>query len=639
MPGKLKPDFFSVKYLAKQPGKPGINILRATDNSGGNIQVRDINLTLTRTRNTLKNNLTDPTMIILGILVVVLAYLVIAPIGSMLVNSFVVGVRDSSATGANAGDLTTAFYKRVFNSRVSSVYFYKPLMRTLFVAFMVSAIAIPLGGVLAWFMVKTDLAGKKWMSKLMMVPYIMPSWTFAVVWLTIFKNRTLGGSAGVLESIGITTPDWIAYGAFPIIVCQAFHLFPFAYNLFSNSLKSMDIQLEESARIVGAPRQVITRRIILPLMLPATLSAFLLIFTRVLGSFGTPYILGSGVKYTILPTSLYAAFRTGETGVTAVIALCMILIGVGLIKLDSFFLKDNKRFVTIGVKGSIQRITPLGRKKPLFTAFVLLVLVATIFVPLFTLVTSTLMVIPGVMEWSNFTLAYWIGDTLPAMPGQRGLLKNADVIASVWNSLKTASAAAVLSGFVGIFIGYVIIKKSHSRGGKFLKQVSFMPYLVPSIAFAAANISLFAIRRGPVPPLYGTMTLVVIVMAVKYLPYASRSGISAMMQLGNDPEEAAQICGASWMKRITRIVIPIMKGSLVGGILLPFITAMKEQSLVIMLATPGTELMTTQVLRYTDYGYMQLANGVVLMIVIIIIVLKTLIEYITGAKAASGLGR
>lgn len=603
------------------------------------MQVRGIDLTIVRTKNTLKNGLYDPTIVIKAILIIALSYLVIAPIFSMVVNTFVVGVRDSSVTGQRVGTVTTAFYKRVFNSRVSSVYFYKPLLRTLFIAVMVAITAIPLGGLLAWLLVKTDVPGKKWISRLMMVPYIMPSWTFAVVWLTIFRNRKLGGSLGVLESFGIVTPDWVAYGAFPIIVCEAFHLFPFAYSLISNSLRSMDVQLEESGRIVGAPRSVITRRIVLPLLLPALLSSFLLIFTRVLGSFGTPYILGSGVKYHLLPTSLYAAFRSGETGVTAVIALCMILIGVLLIALDNYFLKDNKRFVTIGVKGSIQRITALGNKKPIVFSFFLIVLIVTIFIPLFTLVTSTFTVIPGNLSPDNFTLAYWVGDSLPAMPGQHGLLRNPDVIRSIFNSLKVAGAASILSGLTGIFIGYVIIKRSQSLGSKYLKQISFMPYLVPGIAFAAANISLFAVRRGPIPALYGTMALLVIVMAVKYLPYASRSGISAMIQLGNDPEEAAQICGASWWKRIKRIVIPIMKGSLVGGIMLPFITAMKEQSLVLMLATPGTELMTTLVLRYTDYGYMQLANGTVLLIVILIIFFKTLIERVTRTDASSGLGR
>ncbi len=133
------------------------------------------------------------------------------------------------------------------------------------------------------------------------------------------------------------------------------------------------------------------------------------------------------------------------------------------------------------------------------------------------------------------------------------------------------------------------------------------------------------------------MFLVTLVMSVKYLPYASRSGISAMMQLGNEPEEAAMICGASWLQRMRRIIIPIQRTALMAGILLPFISGMKEQSLVIMLATPGTELLTTQVLRYIDYGYNQLANATVLGIVAIIFILTTLTERFTHSNLAAGL--
>ena len=161
---------------------------------------------------------------------------------------------------------------------------------------------------------------------------------------------------------------------------------------------------------------------------------------------------------------------------------------------------------------------------------------------------------------------------------------------------------------------------------------------MPSIAFAAAFITLFAVRRGPIPSLYGTMGLVVLVMAVKYLPYSARTGIAAMMQLGNDPEDAARVCGARWPKRMGRIVIPLQKFGLVSGIVLPFITGMKEQSLVIMLASPGTELLTTQVLRFMDYGYSQLANAVVLEIVIIIVALDALVRKLSRAGTQSELG-
>lgn len=110
-----------------------------------------------------------------------------------------------------------------------------------------------------------------------------------------------------------------------------------------------------------------------------------------------------------------------------------------------------------------------------------------------------------------------------------------------------------------------------------------------------------------------------------------------MMQLGNEPEEAAMVCGARWRVRFFRIVVPILKKSLVTGIILPFISGMKELVLVVFLVTPGLELLTTQVLRYIDFGYIQLANAVVVVIVVIITLLTLVLQKITGTGLTSGL--
>jgi iron(III) transport system permease protein len=157
------------------------------------------------------------------------------------------------------------------------------------------------------------------------------------------------------------------------------------------------------------------------------------------------------------------------------------------------------------------------------------------------------------------------------------------------------------------------------------------------VAFAAAYLSLFAIQRGPVPALYGTFTILVLVMIIGHLPYSSRAGISAMMQLGRDPEEAAQVGGASWRQRMVRIVIPIQKGALVTGIALPFISGLKELSTVIMLATSNTQLLTTLSVSLVEYGYLQLANGVVLVIAVVAFTVTYLVQRLTGATLASGL--
>jgi len=578
----------------------------------------------------------DPSPIAAALLAAALVWLVLAPIGSMLIDTVRVQVRDSATTGLRTGEWTLSFLQRTFTSRVSGVLFWTPLANTIVVAALVSLIALPLGAGLAWLTVRTDLPGRRILSSVMVVPYMLPSWTFAVAWLTLLKNRRLGGLPSFAESFGFAPPDWLAYGALPIVICEALHLFPFAFLLFGNALRSVDTQLEESARVLGASGGVIARRIILPLLRPALLSAFLLIFSRVLGSFGTPYILGSGVKFMMLPTALYGSFKIGSPGVAAVIATVTIALGISLLALDVFFVREFKRFVTMGGKGSLRRAAPLGglRAPAMLTAGAACLI--TTLLPLASLLASTLMHRPGVFRLDNFTLDYWIAAAIPAMPGQRGLFLNADIAASAWNSLRIACAAAVICGLVGLFVGYLVVRLPSTRLGVFLRQVSFLPYLVPSIGFAAACLSFFAVARGPVPSLYGTMTLLVLVMAVKYLPFASRSGISAMMQMGGEPEEAARVCGAGWLRRLARIVVPIQKHALVAGIVLPFISGMKEQSLVIMLATPGTEVLTTQVLRFVDYGYSQLANAVVLAIVGIVFAFTFILEKLTGSNLASG---
>ena len=99
---------------------------------------------------------------------------------------------------------------------------------------------------------------------------------------------------------------------------------------------------------------------------------------------------------------------------------------------------------------------------------------------------------------------------------------------------------------------------------------------MPAIAFGAIYLSMFTQKNGFIPPLYGTFTLLVLIGSVKYLPFASRAGVNAMLQLSNEIEEAAVIQGVSWWKRMVKIIFPIQKTSFLSGYLLPFISCMRE---------------------------------------------------------------
>lgn len=591
-----------------------------------------------RLRYGLKISLREPTTLI-GILTALLfTYLILVPILSMLMDTARVQFGDQRRTGLEQGALTLYYFTRTLFSRISVDLFWEPLLNTLSVAAGAIVVSVLVGAVLAWLISRTDLLGRRWFATALIVPYMLPAWTFALAWTTLFKNRTVGGQPGWFEGMGITPPDWLAYGQVPITIILALHYTPFIILLLGSALRRFDSQLEDSARILGAKPYQVGWQIIAPLMRPALLSAIILIFAKCLGEFGVAYVLGLPVKFDVLATSLYRNISSRQTGVAAIIAGAIMLIGITSLMVDSYLVKEARRFVTVGSKGSMNRLTHLGKYRLLATAFAALIFLFSVGMPILTLALSTLMKVPGQFHLANFTLDYWIGTHLDTVALRTGILLTPDLWNAAWNTLWIVGVASLTSGILGLLVGYVVVRTPVRPLSIFLRQITFLPYLVPGIAFAAAYLSLFAVQRGPVPSLYGTVFILMLALIADQMPYASRAGISAMMQLGKEPEEAAQIAGAGWLRRMLTVVIPIQKGSLVTGVLLPFISGIKGLSLFVILAVPSTDVLTTYSLRLVDYHYTQAANAVVLIVAGMAYFGTLAAQKLTKTNLAEGLG-
>lgn len=586
----------------------------------------------------LKVALREPTTLIGVLTALLFTYLIVVPIISIILDAVRVQFGHERRLGKDVGDLTLYYLDRAFFSPVASDLFWRPLFNTLTVAFGAIALSLVIGTVLAWLISRTDMFGRRWFATALIVPYMLPAWTFALAWTTLFKNRTVGGQPGWFEAIGLTPPDWVAYGRFPITIILALHYTPFVILLFGSALRRFDSQLEDSARILGAHRYQVALQVILPLMRPALLSSMVLIFAKCLGEFGVPYVLGLPVKFEVLSTSLFRSIASRQTGVAGVVAASIMLIGIITLMIDARLVREARRFVTIGSKGSMNRQSRLGKMRLPATGFAAAIFILSVGLPLLTLALSTIMKMPAKFTLDNFTLDYWIGTNLNTVALQTGVLLSPDLWAAAKNTMMIVGLASLTSGVLGLLVGYVVIRTPVRALSVYLRQVTFLPYLVPGIAFAAAYLSLFAVPRGPMPALYGTVTILILALIADQMPYASRAGISAMTQLGKDPEEAAQIAGAGWFRRMISIVIPIQKGSLVTGVLLPFISGIKGLSLFVILAVPSTDVLTTYSLRLVDYHYTQAANAVVLIIAAIAYFGTLLAQKLTRTNLAEGLG-
>jgi iron(III) transport system permease protein len=555
-------------------------------------------------------------------LLVMLLLLVTLPCMQLLTATLIWDVSDVRLSpAARPGELTLFHWWRVFASSLSEVLFYRPLIRSLATSVSIGILAVGLGAGLAWLTARTDLLGRRLVSAMATVPYILPSYTFALAWLTLFRTERLGGGAGLFRYlIGTDPPEWLAYGFVPIVVTLTLHYAPFTYLLVSGALSSVDAQLEEAGEVLGASRGTILRRITFPLVLPAVLSGFILTFSRALGTFGTPYFLGAPVRYFTLPTTIYSSMVTRTFATGYILAVVLIAVSALVIYANQRVLGTRKSFVTIGGKGFRSARMRLGRcRVPAALVSWALVLTAGA-APLFLLAWQTLMRYPDDYSLGNLTLHYWIGGSDPRLAeGEMGILRNGTILAGAWNSLRLSVLVAVVGGLLGLLVGYAVVTGRRGWLARLLEQQAFLPYLIPSIAFGALYLSIFSRSLGPVPALYGTFLILVLACVAKNLPFSTRAGVSAMLQVGGELEEAATVAGASWLRRFCRIVLPLsLRGSL-AGFLLIFVTTMRELSLIILLVTPETRTLTTMTFRYTEQGYAQFADAIILLIVVMVL--------------------
>jgi iron(III) transport system permease protein len=592
-------------------------------------------------KNIVKNAVTNPYYVISIISIILLAYLILVPLWEMISTTFKWQAQDVKLVkGAVAGGITLNYWKSALGSMISKNLFYKPLLNSVVIASLVSVLSIILGGLLAWLLTRTDLPCKKLLAFLTVVPYMLPSWYKAMAWTVIFKNNRIGGYPGFFQSVfNISPPDWFSYGPVPIIITLTLHYYVFTYLLMSSALHSIGGDLEEMAEITGASRFTILRKITFPLVLPAIMSSFILTFSKSIGTFGVPAFLGLKVNYYTLSTMLYSSIRNRNTVRAYILGIVLILVACLTVYLNQRAIGKRKSYTTIGGKGTRKNLIPLRKWRiPILAALFLFIFVAVV-LPLAVMVMQSFMLTDGVYSLKNFTTHFWIGNSTSSIAdGEAGVFKNKLLWTSILNTMKLVIVVSAVATLIGLILGYIVSRGRKKLSGRIIDQLSFTPYIIPSIAFGAIFLSMFSKPKLFLPTLYGTFGLLVLISVIKYLPFSVRAGTSNMLQIGYELEEAAAIEGSSWIKRFRKIMLPLSKKGLLSGFLLIFISAMKELDLLVLLVTPKTGTLTTLTYSYAESGFQQFSDVIMTVIVFIIIVVYFISLKIGDADISSGMG-
>ena len=593
-------------------------------------------------RNKVKTFFSKPHNVILLLMGIVLTITTVAPIIAIVQDTFKIhpGTIDAYLAGTSQG-YTLVNYTDLFTSPLAKANLWTPLLNTVLLSVGSCIVAILFGGVFAFLITRTNLSCRKYLSSIFIFPYIMPQWTLAVVWQNLFNsNAVTGTSNGLLTSLfNVQMPLWWCKGLFPSLIVLGMHYAPFAYILIGGIFRNMDANLEEAATILDTPKWKTMFRITLPMVKPAILSTILLVFGSSMGSYPVPHYLGLATLST-----KYVSMNSKYTGEASILAIIMMVFGVAIMLLNQLSLQSRKNYTTVtGKSGQISKIN-LGRVGKYVIALILVVV--TFFTSIFPIVSfafETFLPNPGDYSFlytgdaNNLTTKWWVTSenvTENGMYGQKGILYNNTIWTAFKGTMLVSVSCALIAGTIGTLIGYAVSKNRRSRWANYVNSVAFLPYLMPSIAVGVAFFILFSNQYFN---LFNTYALLIIAGTIKYIPFASRSSLNSMLQLSGEIEEAAVIQDVPWIKRMTRIIIPIQKSSIISGYLLPFMTCLRELSLFMLLCVQGFILSTT--LDYFDeMGLYAFSSGINLILIVTILICNALVNKVTGASLDKGIG-
>jgi iron(III) transport system permease protein len=511
----------------------------------------------------------DPTRTAVIILAVILGAMVVPPLLSLLQAS----LRLTTPAG-DLGAFTLDHYAKILSDR----QFFQSLANSLIFSLGSTVLAIGTGGVVAWFVERTStpLRSLAYLSAIVSLgtPYIL----YVTAWLFLL-GRSGPVNAALMALTGSTASIFNVYSLAGMIVIEGFLWSPLAFLLLAAVFRAANADYEEAARMSGAGIWRTLGHVSLRMMLPALLAVAVLIVVRSLEAFEVPTLVGlpGGVK--LLTTEIYLDMKKNvppDLGYASAFSVLLLLLAAILLYFYSRLVKNAARFHTVTGRGYRSRPFELGRVRYLGDAFVLLNFLLVLVVPSLALLWLSLM--PFTQGISFAALKALTFDNYDLV------LHSPFYLDLVWKTWVMSAGSATLVMAVTVLSAWLAVRQ---RPGAFLlDQLATVPLVFPGIVLGVAMLQILLAAPFPI---YGTIWAFVIAFAIRYLPYGMRYASSGMLQVHPELEEAAGIAGASLLRTLRRIVVPLTRPAIVSGWLFIFLVAARDVSLAVMLASPSAE--------------------------------------------------
>ncbi len=529
-----------------------------------------------------------------SVLLLVIALTVLAPIFYLFVNSF-----DTSKLGQQS-IFGYSNWLRIF----SFEKFNEALFNTITLSITRQTIGMSIGVIIAWLIARTNLPYKNILEVGFWVALFMPALPVTLSWIMLATGRS-----GLLNQLAMMLPFvdrpifnvyswWGIVWVHIITTSIAIKVF-----LLVPAFRALNSALEEAARIAGASLLATVWKIVIPILAPTLLVVLLVSIVRSMQAFEVELILGSPKGISVYSTIIYGAMtrEPPEQGLASALSLVFILSIIPFVILQQTYVN---RYAYASISGKFQsRIVDLGGWKwPIFTLITVLLLFMTV-VPFTLLTIGTFMNMFGNFKMDHvWTLDNW-----------ERALSDSQISSALFNTLTLSSVSAICGMIAFTLVAYVTVKRKF-KARRWLDFFSWIPALIPGLVLSLGLLQIFT----SVPflrPLYGTTAILVAAILLGTITIGTQVLRGAFLQIGQELEEAAEICGASQFYTFRRILLPLISPTVIVVGLEIFATANAAIGVLVLLSVGATQPLSLLQLALLDSGRFEPAAviGVIIM--------------------------
>jgi iron(III) transport system permease protein len=522
----------------------------------------------------------------IALLLAILGFLVIYPVLTLLLGA----LTDTNPVvdGLNLQGLSVSNFLTVLtNPNVAEA-----LLNTLVACGGGTAIAVAIGLLFSWIVVRTNTPFKGFIAAASILPLFAPPLVAGVAWSILGSPRT-GLINTVFKWMGL---DWRVdfYSLWGLVFVFGIYYAPYVYMFTSSALRNMDPSLEEAAEISGASAFSTLFTVTFPLIMPAIVSGMLLSFIVMLGIYGVPAVLGAPANLNVLTTYIFKLTNwTPPLYNTAAAVAIILMVVTGLLVYLQQKVLSGKSFTTVAGKAFRPRSLDLGPWRWLTFALGVIYLLAVVILPLLALIVAAfrkflfIRDVSALFDMRAYSLMHF-----------NAIFDNPLTMRSVYNAIEVGIITAVVGGVLAFAIGYTI-HRTRLPGRSAIDLISTVPVAIPGLVVGVAYLwAWIGIPGG----LYGTIWILALAFIARFMPDTVKSLSTSFLQIHRELEEAAWVCGKGTLATIRTVVLPLARPGVIASMTLLFVLSIRELGSSLFLYTSNTMVMSVLLLDYYEGG-------------------------------------